>query len=120
MDKEFAIRIFKAVDEKLEIEEAFIWEGSGRHKFSKIDANEMVFLVGGSSEVEHEGDVNGIRNHVSGLRGQTCEVELDGVIYTTLIKSATCTITEDRDGNSDGDYSVFAKGEVTIKYNKKV
>jgi len=120
MNMEFAKRIFKAVDDKLEIEDAFIWEGSGMHKFSKIDANEMVFQVGGSSEVEHEGDVEGIRSHVSHLKGQTCEVELDGVVYTTLIKSATCTIQEDRDGNSDGDYSVFAKGEVTIKYNKKV
>ena len=87
------------------IEDAYCWEGGATARVDKAEGDTIELVVSGSSTVEHNGDVDGIRCNVRDLRGQN----LDGFV----VKSATIETQSDRHG--DEDFTVNVKGRVILK-----
>lgn len=94
------------------IENAYTWEGNAGTKIVSDTETEMKVLVGGSSTVEHEGDISGIEDQVRELKGK--EYDVDGICHK--ITSAECDIETPDHG--DEDYTVYVKGTVIISKRK--
>lgn len=98
-----------------QIRNAFVWEGMANHSIEYITDTHLVVSVTGWSTCEHSGDEDGIRDQVNDLIKE--EYEEDGKVYTVMAASVDIR-TEDRPGE-DCDYSVTAKGKVTLYVKKK-
>lgn len=94
------------LDEALEITNAYIWEGTARLYYKEKTPHYHKLEVFGSSEVEHSGDIEGIRSQVRDLIGTTCTI--DNAIYT--IKDATMSVRID----AEDRYSISIKGEILL------
>lgn len=112
-------------DSALGLAEAFSWEGGDAlcHRCFVKSRPDVVTPSGGltvvrkfalSSEVEHPGDVEGLRSQVVSLRGKRGVVKFKG-------QEVPCEITEVLDVSVDGDeeesdYMVVAKATLTITF----
>jgi len=81
--------LVKQLDQALDITNAYIWEGTARLYYKEKSPYYHRLEVFGNSEIEHNGDIEGIRSQVRDLIGTTCT--MDNVIYT--IKDASITTT---------------------------
>lgn len=104
-------KILKAIEE-LDINNAYTWEGSARSYFKTdikdTDENFQV-KVHGSSEIEHDGDIDGIRDQVEELFGKS--VIVDGTKFT--IDTASFNYLRDDESHD----SINIRGIVIIKIN---
>jgi hypothetical protein len=118
MTPEFAKKLFEESDKKFDITCAYIWEGSpARHRINKIEEGKIIYDIAGSSSVEHSGDEDGIESQVHDLKKQQAEIIIDDKNYSVSCTEASCSISRSNDGDDgDGDYSVVARGTVTLKY----
>lgn len=122
---QFAKELYEAVDNVIDISSAFIWEGSSSFRVDAVSKISVNYLVGGSSSVEHEGDVDNIRSNVDNLRRKTAEIKIGKKSFKITIDDATCSVTrgeqyrdDDSDDEGDGDYTVICRGMVTISFSK--
>ena len=98
--------LVKQLNEALDITNAYIWEGTARLYYKEKSPFYHKLEVFGNSEIEHDGDIEGIKSQVRDLIATTCTI--DNVIYT--IKDATITTTKD-DENSN---SISIQGEILL------
>lgn len=115
VDKEL-IRIINA---ELIISDAFCWEGSAYLKIQSHEhSNDKVTIllsVFGTSIVEHDGDIDGIKSQVRDLINKTAIVGN----YNVRTGNTTCKIAQ-CDRHDDDDYEVYVDGTVLIEITKKV
>ena len=112
MTKDFAQRI---VDD-FEMDAAFSWEGGADHKIKSCSKGMMILSFDGDSMVEHDGDVQGIRDQVYDLIGKTKYVTDEyGNRFKIHIINSNVKITEG-ERCEDRDYTVYVKGTVTMTY----
>ena len=98
--------LLKQLNEALDINNAYIWEGTARIYYKEKSPFYHKLEVFGSSQIEHDGDIQGIRSQVRDLIGTSCTI--DNVIYS--IKDATIHISID-----DEDHThITIKGEILV------
>jgi len=98
--------LVKQLDQALDITNAYIWEGTARLYYKEKSPYYHRLEVFGNSEIEHNGDIEGIRSQVRDLIGTTCT--MDNVIYT--IKDASITTTKDVENPN----YIHIKGEILL------
>jgi len=98
--------LVKQLDEALDISNAYTWEGTARLYYKEKTPHYHKLEVFGNSQIEHDGDIQGIRFQVQDLIVKTCTI--DNAIYS--IKDATMSVRID----AEDRYSISIKGEILL------
>lgn len=98
--------LVKQLDQALNITNAYTWEGEARLYHKEKTTHYHILEVFGSSEIEHDGDIEGVKSQVYDLIGTSCTI--DNAIYT--IKDANIVTTKDDENHN----YINIKGEILL------
>jgi ABC-type Fe3+-hydroxamate transport system substrate-binding protein len=98
--------LIKQLDQALDITNAYTWEGTARLYYKEKTPHYHRLEVFGSSEIEHNGDIEGIKSQVYDLIGTSYTI--DNAIYT--IKDANIETTKDDENHN----YINIKGQILL------